>query len=222
VLGPTWPLPVGAQTPTPITLSTTPVGNVPDVVSTSTALQNAIQNGGDVTTAQTNYNNAVESAVRNGFGTPVSGSSMVSQPLVPTGQALVISANPGGSLLFSVPLSNTGGGFFLGAGNTVLPPLLGPNSPPPFTFSGLMGPLDPSSLGGGAIVNSGTATITNSGFENNTTASLYGGAIFNLGIATITNSGFENNTTASFLPGGEGALGRRSAAGEFPHAYGNR
>jgi len=117
---------------------------------------------------------------------------------VPAGQALVISANLGGSLLFSVPLSNTGGGFFLGIGNTVLPPVLGPTSRPSFTFNGLGPNSNSMGLGGGAIFNLGIASISNSRFENNTTGTgaFYGGAIANTGTAIITNSSFSGNTAA--------------------------
>lgn len=46
---------------------------------------------------------------------------------------------------------------------------------------------------GGAIFNSGTATITNSSFTNNS-ATTNGGSIYNTGTTNITNSDFTNNS----------------------------
>jgi hypothetical protein len=62
------------------------------------------------------------------------------------------------------------GSFFLGSGATDLPPI-GASSTPAFTFSGLS-----TAQFGGAIINSGTLTVTDSSFERNFTNPATGGA----------------------------------------------
>jgi hypothetical protein len=194
-----------------ITLNTTSAATVTAVASTSAALQTAIEtyaanptaaNQAAVTNAQNAYNAAVSATVGPG-GSPglflVNTPSTVASALtVPSGQATAIFAQPPGTLTFSGSSRvtiNSGGEFFLGTGATNLPSM-GPSSPTSFTFSGL------TMVGnGGAIVNMGTATITNSSFTGNSTAPGSGGgggAIQNdAGLLTITNSGFVGNTSAA-------------------------
>jgi len=57
-----------------------------------------------------------------------------------------------------------------------------------------------SAFGGGGISNSGTVTISNSTFANNSTTTAHGGGISNGGTVTISNSTFANNSA----PGGSG------------------
>ena len=58
---------------------------------------------------------------------------------------------------------------------------------------------------GGGIFNSGTLTVTNSTFVNNSAYPNYGGAIFNEGAATVTNSTIVHNTAVG--GGGIGSFG---------------
>jgi hypothetical protein len=63
---------------------------------------------------------------------------------------------------------------------------------------------------GGALLNSGTLTVTNSTFSNNTAGGGLGGgsggAIFNDGTLTITNSAFASNRVGGFGGGSGGAI----------------
>jgi len=194
-LGLAWPMQVRAQTLIPFFPTATPALPL-GVNEANTALQSAIASGVNVEAAQTNYNKAVEAAAGSNTTPPL---TTVPSLTVPSGQAAVILANPG-PLTFSGRVNNIGG-FFLGTGNTVLPPLLGPTSPASFTFGGLSLTGSNSALQGAAIFNASTATITNSSFENNDSSRVSGGAISNTGSVTvanmtITNSSFSGNTAS--------------------------
>jgi predicted outer membrane repeat protein len=198
-----WPLQVvRAQTLTP---------SIPAAVATaSSTLQSAIQTGGDVPGALGNYNAAVSTAAspHNLVPNPLAGPITTLQSV--GSQALIIFAEPQGTLTFSnlgrVTIGS-GGGFFLGPGTVDSSTMGNPSASSAFTFSLLTS----TGSNGGAIVNSGTATITNSNFGLNSVsgtsagASQNGGAIANnsTGTLTITNSNFMNNRVPG--PGGLGS-----------------
>jgi predicted outer membrane repeat protein len=186
-LGPAWPLPVGAQTLTTGATAVTVASTTLTTAIQTFAASPTAANEAAVTSALNAYNAAVNTAATflGNVAPPLTTSIFGT---VPANNALLIFSN-GGSVNFPLRVQNNGR-FFLGPGATNLSSM-GPSLPASFTFSNL------SNLGvqGGAILNSGTATITNSSFTGNSATG--GGAITNssVGILTIINSSFENNTS---------------------------
>jgi autotransporter-associated beta strand protein len=207
-LFPAWPLPVCAQI-TPVTVADTEAGIV-NITNANNALQTAIQafaanpsatNAMALTTAQTNYNDAVAAANITRIMTPstVVGSSWP----VASGQASAIFAAPGGTLTFSGQPVLNNGLFFLGASAQA--------SAAAFTFQGSG---SPNAIGN---VVASTATITNSSFKSNfdtamlntvagsivtimnssfsTNSAPHGAAVTNDGTAMIIGSSFSGNTS---------------------------
>src|SRR5215831_6633347 len=114
-LGLAWPQVVRAQTLTP---------TIPNAVATASSnLQSAIQTGGDVPGALGSYNAAVSTAASpfNLVNVPLAGPITTLQSV--GSQALIIFAQPPGTLTFSGSgrvTIGSGGGFFLGSGATSL------------------------------------------------------------------------------------------------------
>ncbi len=127
---------------------------------------------------------------------------------------VISSASPGDTITFScsgtIPITSTltitknltlngsGQNVTLDGGNSTQ--VLSVNSGVTFNLKALT-IAHGSAFGGGGISNSGTVTISNSTFANNSTTTAHGGGISNGGTVTISNSTFANNS-ASGLGGG--------------------